>query len=135
MMRKLRLVPAFLFFFLLAGQALLLPGQANAWCCGCGMCYWGWCTCPGYTDPGGGRCPYCGSEDGASNATTDSGTPGLTPVPAVLSSTFTESNVTQRVMELATGRKCLLDKLALSLLGNAGKGLKFEPIRFDEKNI
>jgi hypothetical protein len=49
--------------------------------------------------------------------------------------TIAKLEVAERVMDLVNGAQCFRDRVALSLLGNARDGLKFKPVRFDEKNL
>jgi hypothetical protein len=47
----------------------------------------------------------------------------------------TRPNLGEGQLELSNPGKCVRDKLALGLLGNARDGLKLQPVRFDEKNL
>ena len=90
---------------------------------------WWQCTCPGYWDSDVGMtCGYCRSQDpdgvNATGASMDERVQTLVALTAV------KSDVTQGVVDLMLGRKCFRDKLALSVLGHAGDGLRYEPVRF-----
>jgi hypothetical protein len=129
-MRLVRIVPALLLFFMLGSQ-ILSPRQAEAWCCPCGSCMW-WmgCTCPGYFDSSaGGWCGSCRSQnpDGlkVSGASMDERVPDLVAL------TVTNADITPGIVGLMQGRQCFRNKMALGVLGNAGEGLRFEPIRFN----
>ncbi len=126
-MRMLRIMPAFLLFFMLGSQ-LVSPGRADAWCCGCGSCMW-WmgCTCPGYYDGDYNMyCGWCRSQDQDPLKVSDSFTSQRVPKSRLV----TNSEVMQRVGELMQGRKCFREKSALSVLGHAGEDLRYKPVHF-----
>lgn len=134
-MRVLRFGAAFLLFFVLGGQGLQ-PSQAYAWCCGC-VCMWWTCTCGGQYDAQAKRwCGYCRSADPVlqTNTFIDKSAEQLQPVNESVVTTVAKSDVTEQVMDLMGGGKCLRAKVALSLLGNARDNLKFVPVRFKEKS-
>lgn len=126
-MRVLRIVPAFLLFFMLGSQ-LVSPGRADAWCCGCGSCMW-WmgCTCAGYYDNDYQMyCGYCRSQDQDDLKVNDPSMGQRVPNTKLV----TKSEVMRRVGELMQGRKCFREKIALSVLGHAGEDLRYKPVHF-----
>ncbi len=133
MMRALTLVPALTLVLLVGGQVTLIPGQADAWCCGC-MCM-SWCTCDGQVDSSGTICWYCNSTDLVlqTNTSTDKVTKLLKGASDYVLSAIAQSDITQ--IELTTGQKCFREKVALSLLGKNRVAMKLAPIRFDEKKV
>ena len=126
-MRVLRIVPAFLLFFMLGSQ-FVSPARVEASCCGCGSCMW-WmgCTCAGYWDGEAQMyCGWCRSQDQDPLKVSDSFTSQRVP-----NSRFvTKSEVMQHVGELMQGRKCFREKIALSVLGHAGEDLRYKPVHF-----
>jgi hypothetical protein len=134
-MGVLRFVAAIFFFFLLGSQGLQ-PDRAYAVCCGC-FCM-AWCTCAGQWDPGLKRyCGWCGrSEDAVSqtNTSVDRSADQLQPVNEPVATTAAKSDVTEQIMHLMGGGRCLRAKVASSLLGNARDNLMFVPVHFKEKD-
>lgn len=134
MTRVFGFVSMSLLFLLLNSPPVLMPGQAWAvWpgCCG-SICKPLMCTCRG-TYP----CLY---DPGDSNNTPTSpavfGDPSQMDIARDASAlTTTISDLTESFLGLTTAGKCIHDKLALSLLGNAREGLKFVPVHFDDKNV
>jgi hypothetical protein len=133
-MRVFRLASVFLFSLLLGGQVLPLPGHAThpKPCCGCGTCK-ATCTCPGTNY----HCPYCRMGDAdtvQAHGLPDNETLDIRAVHKLLRSPVTTPD-TERFMELAMGKKCILGNFRLKLLDSIEDSLKFESVRFDEEGI
>jgi len=128
------LVAGFVFVMLLGGQSALVPTQVLAgpydWC-GCNNCMMS------ITNPGSCTCgpPYywCLEDLMALQlqASMHNRLADTSSVPEGLTSTIARSDVTERAVYPMNGAKCLHNKVALHLLGNAGQGLKFVPVRLD----
>ena len=119
-----------LLFLLITG---LQPPQAQANCCACGCMYT--CTCAGYWDNAQRKwCTWtCRSTDPVlqTKASIDGSTDHLGSVDDSLRSSNLRSDLLQRVTEVRVLTPCLRNKVALSLLGHYGEGMKFELMRFD----
>jgi len=128
MIRMSRVASVFLFCLLFSTPLFVLPSQANAWCCGCGMCTW-WmgCDCAGY-----GGCAWCRGEEPFILAFTASNKDALdaSKIANVIPSIAIKTKVVEDVMELTMGRKCFREKIALSVLGHAGEDLRYKPVHF-----
>ena len=118
-MTKRTFVVPFLFLILLSGQALILPSEASARCCGLCNCWMqqvygsAYCYC-------GGNCPSgCNRPEDISSQKLN----------------VMNADIHEPVIKLMTGGNCFRDKIAMSLLRNAREGLKFTPIRFDETTM
>jgi hypothetical protein len=120
MLRIFVVMPAYLLFLLLSTQAVLIPGNAWAWCCGA-TCKLG-CTCRG-TYP----CVYNPGDDKTvqAPALTIEGSSQMDVDGDASPFIATTLDFTDSFSALTTGSKCFRDKLTLSLLGNARAGLNF----------
>jgi hypothetical protein len=132
MMRIVGLVPAFFLCLLLGNGVVLVPGQAYAWSCCTGGCYAWMCTCRG-TYP----CVYAPDDSSTVQSTPESTDGSSRTAVASNSLTYldTRPDLGEGQLELSSPGKCVRDKLALGLLGNARDGLKLQPVRFEEKNL
>lgn len=129
-------VAPFLFIMLLCSQIVLLPSQVIARCCYCGQCWMQQVYGPQYCYCGG-DCPICwtdGSDALQFHTVIDNPPADTSSIPQDLTSSIAKADVAEGVMDLMSGGKCLRNKAALSLLGNARDNLKFVPVHFDEKN-
>jgi hypothetical protein len=116
-MRMFRLIPAMLVCFLIGGEITLYTGDALAYCCGC-KCMAG-CTCPGRFDYGTNRyCYYCRSADHDN----------------LQASTYGTVQQVRPILQLATERMCLRDRVALRFLAQSNGPLEFEARSFDATN-
>jgi hypothetical protein len=132
-MRIRRLVPALVLFLLLSGQVVFLPGEARAWGC-CNYCECNWnCSCYSSSCQMAGPCRSA-SSDTYEGQSISQGL-GIRSSQESVSMTVTKPEVIEKLMDLAKGGKCARDKYILNLLGSAGNNLKFQPIRFDGKNV
>lgn len=127
-MRILSFTPAF-FLFTVLMNPVFLPEQAYAEsrCCASGECYL-FCTCPGESL----ECPWYPKppEPQVTGAMSDINSVHDTrPVGAK------NTDTSDGLIDVRRNSKCFLDRIALSLLGNARNVLKFEPILFDEKAL
>ena len=130
MIRILGLLSMFLLFLLPNSPVVFMPGQAWAACCG-STCKPLMCTCRG-TYP----CAYEPDDEknfqmveatiaSSSHINADRETPAFTGITLDFESSFSA---------LTTAGKCFRDKLAFSLLGNAGADLQFATFLTDGGN-
>ena len=124
-----KLFPAFMLFLLLAGNSLIMPGQAYAkWCCPCGTeCSWlnigSWfCECRGKSP----ECPYCQNKDAALQAKSldENGIPDIGSVLASVPAA--PADLTASVTERMRGGQCATNKYTQHLLASAGELLRFQ---------
>lgn len=128
------LVAGFVFVMFLGGQVTLLPTQVSAgpndWCT-CGYCMMS------ITNPGSCTCgpPYYWCLEDLMvlqlQASLPTGSAETNFTPVALTSTIATSDVTEQVVYLMSGGKCLHNKIVLHLLGNTKEEMKFIPVRFD----
>jgi hypothetical protein len=124
-------IAGFVFVVFFSVQNVILPNQVSAGWCGCGNCMMS------ITNPGSCSCSppyYWCLEDLMAlqlQASLHTYPVDVNSIPEAVIPTFTKPNLTEQVIYLLSGAKCLHNKLVSHLLGNSREGLKLIPMRFD----